>query len=184
MDLVPKSSYHIRRDILNGGHPWVEVGRGGNARLFESRRSAGSGAASRTRRGRYGNAWHRGTAAGCAARGTTTAGGDEANGGHRPAPVCRLSSPGSWSGLLSHDRRTHPPFGHRLRHAFGSWSSQTPRLPCDSSPAPGSETPLLGGERGLERPPSDRRIYSPDTGSFGHRFGHVRGRSSPRLWRE
>ena len=91
-------------------------------------------------------------------------------------PACS----GSLAGPLSYDRRTPPPFRHHYRHAFASW-------PCTKSlgtttvrsHTPEPQSPPRGGEWGWERPPSDLRIYSPETGSFRRRFRHVWGRSQP-----
>ena len=87
------------------------------------------------------------------------------------ATLARLTSnlllPGSPSGSLSQLRKTTPP------------SATAFAPPCVSKPvgsaavrshAPEPDSPLLGGEWGWERPPSDPTIYSPGVRTYARTY--------------
>ena len=96
--------------------------------------------------------------------GSPGVGESRARRGTGPTSVGNLPSPGSPSGSRSHDRRTAPPLRHPFGHASASSSFPKPAGPVAFCPrASESALRLLGGERGLERPPLFLRICSPGT---------------------
>lgn len=84
------------------------------------------------------------------------------------------------SGSPSYDRRTPSPFCHHYRHPLASsFLTKSPGTTTVSLTYSPIGVSALGRRTGLGATPSDLRIYSPETGSLGRRFGHVRRRSQP-----